>query len=107
MIFFKRFFARTLSHDQLREIQEINRLVAQEEWKLAHIKGNTALITNSSLVIKQKQEEVDLYKRVRDSLVSSRAQSLGFSEGVPVNIDLKTGVVEAADLAQPVAEQAS
>lgn len=88
---------KRLSKGDLNEIQEINRIVAAEEWKLAHLRGNTALVPGAWKLVEQKEAEIKVYAAVRDDLVRRKIIAEGFPEKSNARINLKTGEIYEDD----------
>ena len=83
-----------LNKQDLSELQELNRIVNAERFKLTQVKGNTALVPKGKEYIKTQEGIVSVLEATRESIVAKKLIGLGFQQGQPVMIDLKTGRIK-------------
>lgn len=104
---------KRLNKEELEELKDLSRLVSYEEFKLNQASNNTAMIPNARQYINTQQGLVDVLRSVKSQVISFKLLEMGYPQGQPVTIDLKTGkikkiekspVQQSAQPAQPVKE---
>lgn len=84
-------FSKSLPKPHLKQLRELSRLIAQEQYILKNVEGNTAFVPNAKQWIKTRKGIIKVLENQREDMINAFCTQLGI-EG-KVSIDLETGKV--------------
>ena len=87
-------FEKKLSAQNLKELQELTRLVNGEKFKLIQIIGNTALIPNGTQMARQQEAITSLLENQKAQWTGTILAGMGYAPNEKVSIDLITGKIK-------------
>ena len=74
-------------------MRAIERIIKVEQFKLAHVKDNTALVPHSKEWIATQEGVITVLQNAREQRLSDAFKRLGFPIGEQLSVDLSTGKV--------------
>lgn len=84
---------RKMTEMEVSELRELHKVVAIEQFKLATVKGNTALLPNGQAWVSQEEALITLLENAKNQRVGQVLASCGYPQGKPIKVDLQTGKV--------------
>ena len=84
---------RSLTYQELKDIQALNNLCVTERFKAQQIRSNTAMFKNGQTFAAQQEALVNLLEGVKEQIIAKKLTELGYPQNQKVAINLVTGKI--------------
>lgn len=84
---------KNINKEELYELQEINRIIIGEKWKLLQIQENTALIPEGQKLKEQLEKVIEVLEKKKFEHIGQLLAHLGYPPKVEAMVNFKTGKI--------------
>ena len=89
---------RSPTPQELKELQELNRLALVERFKATQFKNNTMVLNPDGQKLAEQQDKIAvLLENIRNSAVQRLFVALGYKQGENLTINLDTGSIKKGE----------
>ena len=91
------FFKKKLSPQDLKDLQELNRICFTYRFMADEVKKNTALVPDGQKLVKQLEGMFNIFDKAMEEHKSKKVREFDFPPNSHVSIDLNTGILTLLD----------
>jgi hypothetical protein len=84
---------RSLTPDELIELQHLHRLTGARRFEAEQVKLNTLLVPRGQEVAKELEALANIWENFKNNWIAQKLTDCGYAQGQQVSIDLKTGEI--------------